>query len=305
MTDTNVRIGVFYDGGWFSRLWRYTSTISPWKAGLAFGGVADVLRWYVHRDLGYPLAAVSLAETHYVLGRPPELAPPGAERPRTASQELDKILQEEGIVRHDAVLSPSKNARKQVGADVLLALVTFDRAIAADLDIVALIAPDAHLVPLVRYLQQRGIKVIIPSIYDEYDDPDGFIGQISTQPALTTEADFAPSWNDLLASGLTKEYRLACPFVSKVGGGPNVGGRPAADGYRYGTITRWEAGASFGFITDSDGAQWYVAAQDLSDGGTSLPQGQPVRFNGRPRPAPGKKYPQARACHPHDVAPTH
>ncbi|MFC7582404.1 NYN domain-containing protein [Nonomuraea antimicrobica] len=309
MTDRNVRLGVFYDGGWFGRLWRHMDENSAWKAGLSFTGVHDILRWYVHRDLGHPLTAVSLAEAHYVLGRPPELTHPGADDgrwiPRASTQEWDRVLQEEGIVRHDAVLSARKDARRQMGADVTLALVTFDRAITAALDMVVLVAPDAHLVPLVRYLQQREVKVIVPSICDESTNPDGSIGQISTEPALTEQADYAPTWNNLLASGLTEEYRLTYPFVSKVGGGSNVGGRPAADGYRYGTINNWNPAAGFGFITGNDGTKWFIAAQDLPPGYNSLPKGQPVRFNGRPHPTPGQKYPQARACQPLEAGHTH
>ncbi|MFC7593530.1 hypothetical protein ACFQYP_64870 [Nonomuraea antimicrobica] len=221
MTTTSIRLGVFYDGGWFGRLWQYMATDSPWKAGLAFGGVHDILRWYVHRDLGHPLNAVTLTETHYVLGRPPELTHPGVDDgrwiPRGSTQEWDRILEGEEITRHDAVLSPRKHARKQMGADVTLALVTFDRAVAASLDIVALIAPDAHLAPLVSYLQQRRITVIVPSICDEYVQSDGSRGEISTESGLTDEADYAPSWNDLLVSGLTEDYRLTYPFVSKAG----------------------------------------------------------------------------------------
>ncbi|GAA3722429.1 hypothetical protein GCM10022224_104280 [Nonomuraea antimicrobica] len=307
MTTTSIRLGVFYDGGWFGRLWQYMATDSPWKAGLAFGGVHDILRWYVHRDLGHPLNAVTLTETHYVLGRPPELTHPGVDDgrwiPRGSTQEWDRILEGEEITRHDAVLSPRKHARKQMGADVTLALVTFDRAVAASLDIVALIAPDAHLAPLVSYLQQRRITVIVPSICDEYVQSDGSRGEISTESGLTDEADYAPSWNDLLVSGLTEDYRLTYPFVSKAGGGRNVGGRPAADGYRYGTVNRWNP-TGHGFITENDGTRWFIAARDLADGYTALPKGQPVRFNGRPHPAPGKQYPQARACQPYEAGPT-
>lgn len=151
MKEESIRLGVFYDGGWFGRLWLYMATASQWKAGLALSGVHDVLRWYVHRNLGHSLASIKLDEAHYVLGRPPELSRPGADGgrwiPRGSEQHWDQILQEEGVTRHDAYLSPRKDARRQVGADVTLALVTSDRAMTADLDIVVLIAPDAHMVP--------------------------------------------------------------------------------------------------------------------------------------------------------------
>ncbi|MFI9553739.1 NYN domain-containing protein [Nonomuraea endophytica] len=305
---TTIRLGVFYDGGWFNRLWLYMAHDSKWQSGLAFRGVHGVLRWYVHRELGHPLEAISLGEAHYVLGRPPGLTPEDARVgrwiPVGSSQTWDQILDKEGITRHDTYLAPRPGSVKSVGADVTLALVTADRALSARLDIVVLVASDGHMVPLVRYLRERNITVIVPSIDSFATTLEGVLRPIKTEPALMQEADHAPPWDELVGAGLTDDYPLMFPFVSKIGGAPNVGGPPAKDGYHYGTINNWKGGrGGFGFITANDGTKWYVSAEDLVDcDDLELQVDQSVRFSGRPRPQPGRPYPQARSCRRWDPA---
>lgn len=62
---------------------------------------------------------------------------------------------------------------------------------------------------------------------------------------------------------------------------------------RQGVITRWNPGDSYGFITGSDGASWFVSRDSLPDGRTELPEGTPVTFSGSTRPKAGKAYPEA------------
>lgn len=61
----------------------------------------------------------------------------------------------------------------------------------------------------------------------------------------------------------------------------------------YGVLTRWEPGATQGFITDRDGCSWFVSRDDLPGGLAALEVGVNVWFTGSPHPKPGKKYPQA------------
>lgn len=62
---------------------------------------------------------------------------------------------------------------------------------------------------------------------------------------------------------------------------------------RYGVITRWNPGDTYGFATSSEGVSWFVSRDSLADGETELPEGTPVTFRGSPKPKPGKGYPEA------------
>jgi len=67
-----------------------------------------------------------------------------------------------------------------------------------------------------------------------------------------------------------------------------------------GVITRWEDGASFGFITGGDGESYFLSGSDLPTRYSSLPVGTAVTFAAPGAPEPGKRYLRARAARPED-----
>ncbi|MGH3238799.1 MAG: hypothetical protein ACRDNL_00365, partial [Spirillospora sp.] len=91
-----LRFGVFYDGRWFSGLWRYLADHSAWRAAPTFLGVHDALRWYLYREFAHPLPAIHRVCAHYMLGRP------AAVGERSTPANWETVLARFGIVRHDA-----------------------------------------------------------------------------------------------------------------------------------------------------------------------------------------------------------
>jgi hypothetical protein len=273
-----IPIGVFYDGGWFAHVSDYYAHHHPWHARISLQGLHDVLRWHVHDVLGAPLEDCVVCEGHYVRGRS-----------ATPSRSFEGILEQAGIERHDAELGE----HGEKGADVLLALVAWDRAISAPLRAVALITGDADLVPLASRLRARGVHMAIPVVDAEFTD-EGEHRVLRTAPRLAEAASSAPPLSDLLAAGLTPSWPLSYPFVI-----PASMPQPAAvaaSERRRGTITRWEAGGTSGFITEAvTGASWFVSRDDLPGGAQALTPGTSVTFTGSPRPKPGKRYPRAYA----------
>jgi cold shock CspA family protein len=67
-----------------------------------------------------------------------------------------------------------------------------------------------------------------------------------------------------------------------------------------GVITRWQDGASFGFITGDDGESYFLSNSDLPTGCMYLPVGTAVTFTSPAAPEPGKRYLRARAVRPED-----
>lgn len=61
----------------------------------------------------------------------------------------------------------------------------------------------------------------------------------------------------------------------------------------HGVVTRWETGATSGFITDRERRSWFVSRDDLPAGRVALDVGMNVWFTGSPHKKPGKNYPQA------------
>lgn len=280
-----IRFGVFFDGGWFSGLWRYLAESSRWHSAPTFLGVHDLIRWSLHRQ-GHPLDTITLDCAHYVLGRPD----PG--QGGGAGDFWDDVLARYGIIRHDARMVGGR----EKNADSLLQQVTYKHATNRELDVVALITGDGDMVPLVMRLVSHGFTVVVPTLPDiRYTHRTGH-RWIRSSPRLAEAATHTPDWRDMLANAIRPDYPLAYPFTEPV---PGAVSRPAADGYRYATVNRWHPDENYAFITDRGGVQWHVNRNVLPDPTLLLDLGQPVRFTGSPRRATGKKYPQARSIQPY------
>jgi cold shock CspA family protein len=62
-----------------------------------------------------------------------------------------------------------------------------------------------------------------------------------------------------------------------------------------GTVTRWDPGATCGFITGEDATSYFLSRDDLPRGYAELPAGTAVTFSAGLAPAPGERYLRARA----------
>lgn len=87
--------------------------------------------------------------------------------------------------------------------------------------------------------------------------------------------------------------RVGRQEIDKLIGTLQLTNAPTRPNRHTGVITKWDAGATHGFITATDGMSWFASRDELPDGRMSLPLGTAVTFTGSPKPKPGKKYPQA------------
>lgn len=277
---TGHRIGVFYDGTWFAHISDFYATEHPRQERIAFGGLHDAFRHYVHTRTGADLDDCVVSETHYVRGRS-----------TTPSTVFDTVLDKAGITRHDVELAGGR----EKGADVYLALEVWERATTAPLEYVVLITGDADFVPLVTRLIGRGVQVVVPVINAAPDRPTLGSSTLSTARQLVTATKDSPTFDDLFLASEHDDYPLRYPFVRNVSRAV-VPSTNSAGRWR-GTVTGWRPGQTSGFITDSRGGSWFVSRDELPEGYEDLDVGVLVSFTGAPKPAPGKKYPQAYSIH--------
>ncbi|WP_202638937.1 NYN domain-containing protein [Bailinhaonella thermotolerans] len=262
-----MRIGVVYDGGWWAHVSDYYAHVHPARGRISFQGLHDLLRWHLgHRD--------AEVEAHYVRAR------------SAPSRAFDAILDTAGVRRHDADWAGGQ----EKGADVLLALVAYEHALRRRWDVAVLLTGDADFLPLVGRLRRARVRVVVPSL-----DVDAGAIRLHTASALREAASDAPDLEDLLAAGTAGRHGGLPPFVRREAGATP----PASGDRRTGQITRWQAGDTAGFLTEEKtGQSWFVSRDDLPADKPALPVGTRVSFTGRPHPAPGKRYPQARSVTP-------
>ncbi len=279
VTERQVHLGVFYDGGWFAHVSGYFAHHHPWRARISLQGLHDALRWHIHSVIAAPLANCVLTEAHYVRGRSV-----------TPSRSFDRVLDQAEVTRHDADFRDGT----EKGADVMLALEAWTRAISAPLQAVALISGDADLAPVASRLAAHGIHVVVPALDVQFTGDHGEPQVLRTAPRLIEAASSSPAMDSLLAAGLAPDRPLRYPFTAPVHIATAQAG--PSSGRRHGTISRWRPGETSGFITETGtGASWFASRDDLPHEVSALPPGTLVTFNGSPRPAPGKRYPRARA----------
>lgn len=269
------RIGVFYDGTWFAHVSDHYATEHPRRARIALGGLHDALQHYVHIATGDDLDDCTVAEAHYIRGRS-----------TTPSSTFDTVLTNASITRHDVELH---NGREK-GADVYLALEVWERATDTPLQCVVLITGDADFVPLVTRLIDRGVRVIVPVI-DVVSDKEGSgsSSTLRTAPQLVHATKDNPTFDELFLPSENPDYPLRYPFVRSAS--TTAAPVATAAGRWQGTITGWRQ--TSGFITDNRGGSWFASRDELPEGYLDLDVGTRVSFTGSPKPAPGKKYPQA------------
>ncbi|WP_067480890.1 DUF6221 family protein [Actinomadura hibisca] len=277
-----TRIGVFYDGGWFHHLSSYFANHSTWRSGLALQGVHDMLRWYLAQKTGRPLDGIVITQKHFVRGRRGDAPNP-----------FDAVLDNEGVMRHDVTV----NAAQEKGADVHLALETFQQAVTAPLDVVALITGDADFVPLVERLHRFEVKVLLPTIDVTFFDANGKRWDLACSSALAAAADHTPTWTELIGDALRPGYVLAYPLMSAAPSG-DPGDGVGQDGYRRGTVNRWDPGQEYGFVQDDLKRSWFVSRGQLVGGRTELEKGQRVAFLGEFVRPEGKSHPPALGVRP-------
>lgn len=201
-----VRIVVCYDGVWYQHVARYFA----WERGapVSLAGLHDAIRWHAAAIFGGPARRAVIIQAHYVAGR----AGPSA---------WDQVLADHGIMRHDVPITAG--AKKEVGADVELALTCLQAASDTSPDLLVLLSGDADFAPLVARLTGRGVRVLVPPANFSYPGPDGIV-TVTTSGWLARTATDTPALADLLDAALGEDYppHLARPLppARRVGRGP-------------------------------------------------------------------------------------
>lgn len=93
-----TRIGIFYDGSYFTNINNYYTYAHPRRSRLNLGGLHDFVRQQVAEGEGVPLGYCQVVDMHWFRGRLPtaELSDQQLESERV----WDEVLMSFGIVTH-------------------------------------------------------------------------------------------------------------------------------------------------------------------------------------------------------------
>ena len=291
-SDTKLtRIGVFYDGSYFSRVSDYYCYYHDRKARLSIKGLHNFIRHEVAEKEQTDARYCQIVDAHYFRGR--LSAADAQDRARLYGERVfEDVLIREGVTTHFLPLSP----QGEKGVDVWLALEAFELAIYKRFNVSVLVTGDGDYVPLVRKLNTIGTRVMLMAWDFEFRDRDNNRRETRTSQPLIDEVTYPVMMGDIIDDRARKNDTLIgnlfftpkpppSPTVVESSVQPSVESAPS-----HGVIHNIVEG--YGFITpDSGGENLFFYHTDVENCDfNDLQQGDRVHFT----PGSNERGPCAR-----------
>jgi cold shock CspA family protein len=252
-----LRIGVFYDGNYFSHVSNYYNYEHPRRSRISVSGLHRFIIHEISRRENASPERCRIVDAHYFRGR---LSATEAQERNALFRErqFDEVLMREGIISHFLPVV----AGGEKGIDVWLALEALELAMHKRFDVVVLVAGDGDYLPLVRKLNTLGARVCVLGWDFEYLDTQGNRRQTRTAQTLLNEANYPILMNTLIDDRAQRSNPVIDELFIRQESHPAP--RPPRDSVRKGTIVAIKSG--FGFLQpETGGENLFFHYSDLED----------------------------------------
>ncbi|MCY0966679.1 NYN domain-containing protein [Parathalassolituus penaei] len=188
-----IRIGVFYDGNYFSHVSNYYLYQHARKARISISGLHQFIVNEIAREENCDSRRCRIVDAHYFRGR---LSAYEAQSRNSLYGErlFEEVLMREGIISH---FLPLSNAGEK-GIDVWFALEAFELTIHKRFDVVVLIAGDSDYLPLIRKINTLGSRVMVLGWDFSFTDDQGNERSTHTSQAILEEANYPLVMSDVI-----------------------------------------------------------------------------------------------------------
>lgn len=194
-----VRVGIFYDGYFFSHVSNYYFYHHERRSRISLTGLHSFLREEIARSEGTEARFCRIVESHYFRGR---LGAADAQERDVLMKErqFEDVLVREGVVPHYVPLQIDSDGstRREKGIDVWFALEAYEAALLKKLDVIVLVASDSDYVPLVRKLNALGSRVMVLGWDFRFTGQDNEIRETRTSQALLNEVSYPVSMSQVI-----------------------------------------------------------------------------------------------------------
>lgn len=189
-TDSGiVRISVFYDGTFYSKLSSYYRYVHKRQSFLTFTGLHEFVRHKIAEKEQTDVAFCQIVEAHFFRGRF-SLTAAKAASTLESDRFLDQLLMYAGIVSHYYPMNENATPPEEKGIDVWLALEAYDLAVHKRFDVLVLVTGDQDFVPLIRKVNGIGTRVMLLTDDVKWTDTNGNDRYINTSQRLIDEASY-------------------------------------------------------------------------------------------------------------------
>jgi uncharacterized LabA/DUF88 family protein/cold shock CspA family protein len=249
MSKSLKKVGIFYDGNYFSRVSNYYNYEHSRKSRLSISGLHHFVRTYLAEAEETDVNLVSLVEAHYFRGRFSSYE--AKEANKLLSERLfDDVLMNEGIITHYLPLRSTDEGKKvEKGVDVSMALEILELAYLKRFDAVVLVVCDGDFAPLIKKLNTLGVKVMVLAWDFEFlDERTGRQVSTTTSIELLKEANYPVLMHDIIDNKANKSKGIINDlFVTKEYAMPEDYGVSADGSMERGVVFRMKDG--YGFIS--------------------------------------------------------
>lgn len=207
-----IRIGMFYDGGYFSHVSNYYNYNHTRRARLSINGIHQFVRKKISELENVDLRYTQVVDAHYFRGRYSAKEAENMNKLMT-DRMFDDILMRSGVVTHYLPLTN----RGEKGIDVWFALEALELAIYKRFNVLVLIACDSDYVHLVRKLNTLGTRVMVLGWDFEYVNSDNEKQTTTTSQVLLEEVTYPILMHQLIDDKTNKsDHWVNGLFVEKV-----------------------------------------------------------------------------------------
>ena len=201
-----LKVGVFYDGSYFSHVSNYYNYQHPQKRRIHIGGLHEFIRDMIAQREDTTPNLCHIIDAHFFRGR--FSAREANEKPNQLYHDrvFDDVLMYSGVQTHYLPLKDMQGGKKEKGVDVLMALETYELCMLKRYDVVALIASDGDHVPLVRKLHALGCKTMLLGWDFEFTDSETGVHMTTrTSNDLWNEVSYPLQMLELVDDGLREQ----------------------------------------------------------------------------------------------------
>lgn len=207
--NSPLKVGVFYDGSYFSHISNYYNYVHEHHRRIHIGGLHDLVRELIGERRGIDPRLCQIIDSHFFRGR--FSARDANEKPNQLFYDrvFDDVLMYNNVQTHYLPVRDQMGRKREKGIDMLLALEAYELTVLKKLDMVVLVAADGDFVPLLRKLHTLGASTMLLSWDFEYEDQEtGTTQTTRTSSDLWNEASYPIAMHDIIEEGLKENSPL-------------------------------------------------------------------------------------------------
>lgn len=204
-----MKVGVFYDGSYYTHVSNYYNYVHQHRRRIHIGGLHDYVKHMVAEREGTQPNLCHIIDIHFFRGRFNAREANEKTNQLYYDRVFDDVLMYNNVQTHYLPLKDMMGRKKEKGIDVLMALETYELCMLKRFDVVVLVASDGDHVPLVRKLHGLGCKTMLLGWDFEFTDPETGEQQYTrTSTDLWNEVTYPLHMHDLIEEGLQEDDEL-------------------------------------------------------------------------------------------------